>query len=456
MFGVDAIPGFLMLVTALGLIGGLAHWRMTRLKSVWQAAAARLGLRYDGQGPFRTPRLEGVIGDCAVTVSVHSDEAAGTNRTATVVSVHAARIPVTFSASAKSAWTRMTERLLPSGAANLGDADFDRIVRIDGDSTYALAALSPAIRRSLRSFVSQDGCLRGQQLKLVAAGIVAREENLTQIVRAVAALGNGLSLPIDRWPDGLRDRAANDSVLAIRRSSLLTLVRRYPTSPATQQAIEERLEDSEPEIRLMAARHAGERGVPAARTVFDDLGASVSLRAAALQVWGHSAPADDSALKRGLTQALNSRTDELVGAALEVVRSKRPSGLTSEVRGALAADQPYVVAAALRALEATGGPDDVAFVLPYLSASEAEVAVAAVEAIGGIGHVEAVERLLPLTRGLTRSPQLKMTARAAIARIQARTGGQRGQLALVDEGAPAGRLSPIPESGGLSPPSEDE
>lgn len=92
-----------------------------------------------------------------------------------------------------------------------------------------------------------------------------------------------------------------------------------------------------------------------------------------------------------------------------------------------------------------------------LSADEAEVQIAAADALKGIGRREAVEPLLPLTKGLLADDRVKSAARSAVEAIQARLGAQgRGGLAVVDDAPEAGQLSVVATAGELSEALEPE
>jgi HEAT repeat protein len=79
------------------------------------------------------------------------------------------------------------------------------------------------------------------------------------------------------------------------------------------------------------------------------------------------------------------------------------------------------------------------------------VKTAAAAALGLVGSIDAVEPLLPFSRGLLESAELKEAARKAIRGIQERLGdADAGRLSLLGESEQAGALSIAAPSGGIS------
>ena len=89
--------------------------------------------------------------------------------------------------------------------------------------------------------------------------------------------------------------------------------------------------------------------------------------------------------------------------------------------------------------------------LPLLEDEETPVRIAVVESLGRVATIHAVEPILPLTKGLFASGELKDAAKDAIAAIQSRaTSGGQGQLSLSQPGEGEGALSLDEEQGKLS------
>jgi len=93
--------------------------------------------------------------------------------------------------------------------------------------------------------------------------------------------------------------------------------------------------------------------------------------------------------------------------------------------------------------------------LAMLDSDDPPIQIAAAGALEVVGGREAVEPLLPLTKGLLTDVDLKTAARAAVESIQARLGaGGQGGLAVVDAAARAGQLSVVAGEGRLSEATE--
>ena len=444
-----AVLGFVMLfgLVAAGLCTSI--WRRSMLDHAWRTAARRLGLTYRPTGLVRSPRLHGQLGPCSVVVDVanagNSDEIA---HVVTRVTVTAPTIPVGFEVGPQSMWGSMARRFWARAGRPLEDR-FDQRVKVAGHPTYTLAVLEPDVRERLQQLTSLQGQVQRGQLMLTLRGRVRRADRLISVVEFLTALGRDLSVPEQAWPNALRERATEDPSAQIRRRSLETLVDRYPASTDARRAVRDRLGDFAPEVRLVAARHAGEDGIEVLSELFYDPEVEAGVRSEALRSWSARAPKDDPTLRRALAAALTSQSDTMlrVGALILVAREDR--GMRNLVLGALKRGSPAIRSAALTALGAVGDPDDVGFAAEHLDARETDVSVAAVRAVGRLGGLDMVARLRPLTRGLTTPGRVKEAARAAITAIQGRAGGIRGGLALVDDGG--GGLSEV-ASGALSAP----
>ena len=86
-----------------------------------------------------------------------------------------------------------------------------------------------------------------------------------------------------------------------------------------------------------------------------------------------------------------------------------------------------------------------------LTSENEEVQMVAANALAKLGSLDAVESLLPLTEGLTRSPEVKAAARDAVRAIQQRAGSPTGGgLSVVDDVDRAGGLSLPRQEGAVS------
>ena len=438
-FGLGYVCALLVAVLWFGV-----YWRLTALDKGWRDAAKTLGLAYEPRRVFRRPRIKGRIGTNDVLVDI--TDPSGTDHfehVMTRVRVSAPQLPSGFEVGAKSVWSRMAQRLWAKSAST-GDGRFDQQVKIDGDETYALAVLSPAVRERLHRLTTLSGYVHDGDLIVTVRGHIRSASRIVQLVDFLIALAADLSLPEEEWASALRTRAIEDPSAEIRRRSLEALVRGYPDSVPARGAVQNRLIDFVPEIRLLAAQHAGEGGINTASEVFHDAHLDPSLRIRALEVWAELAPRRDEPIGRAIVAALASPVEAMIQAGARVVATRKEEGVRTQVLQVIAKGPPSAHAAALAALGAIADARDLETVTDGLKSKDPDVRVAAAEAMGQLGGRETVEYLLPLTRGLGQPARVKDAARAAVASIQARTGGDRGGLSLVD------RI----ESGGLSIPGE--
>ena len=426
-----------------------AYWRMVALDKGWRAAAERLGLQYEPRTLFGNRRIHGTIDDQLVRVDIVSarshDRGEHVMTRATVRSVG---LPHDFEISANSIWRKMAHRLGARTSA-LGDTWFDRHVNADGDPAYTLAALNPSVRDRLGQLTALNGQIRRGELSLGLQGRIRSADRVVQLVEFLVGLAGDLSIPQRDWPSALRDRATQDPSAEVRLRSLDVLVTAYPDSRETRRAVQDRLSDFVPEIRLAAARHADGAGVPVVSEIFYDPDLSNELRIESLRIWAMLSPRPSPELRRALGVALTSRSDAISRVGASIVESRSERSLRKQVLYALEDGPASVQAAAMAALGVVGDQRDLSVVSARLDAKEPEVRAAAAAAMGRLGNLDAVQRLLPLTRGLGQPGRVKEAARAAVVAIQNRFGGGvRGGLSVVGTDD-AGRLSP-PSDGGQS------
>ena len=445
--------GFIAGLGALSLWLGL-YWRFAALDTAWRAAAKRLGLNHEGRGVFRSPRLSGTIGECRVLVEI-GDAGSGRHleHVVTRVIVGAPGIPLGFYASPQTVWGRMTQRFWKRPVA-VGDGSFERRVRVDGDPTYALAVLNPGVRDRLLQLASLQGQVQQGELELTVRGRVRRADRLVSLVEFLVGLGRSLSVPEPDWPAALCARAIEDPSREVRKRSLEALVSRYPDSPETEVAIRDRLADFAPEVRLLAARHAGEDGLPVVSEVFHDPELTPDVRSDALRAWADLSPRRTGDLRRALAAALLAEGNVLFVTGASIIAQREDRALRPQLVAAYETGSPSVQAASLAALAIVGDHRDVEVAIEGLDSRDADVRAAAAKVLGRWGDRETVPALLPLTKGIGQPTQVKDEARAAIAAIQARTGGDRGQLALIESELEAGRLS-VATTGAVSEPPDD-
>ena len=443
----------------LGLAGALlalsAWLAVFRRRSVldhgWRSAARQLGLTYVPPSFFRSPRLFGRVGGCAVHVDITNPRGSDhLDHVMTRVTVAAPNVPADFSVEPRSFWRRVAPAWWAT-EGRVGERSFDQRVKIDGDPTYALAVLEPDIRERLQQLTSLQGTIQNGELQIVLRGRVRRGPRLVKLVDFLVDLAGALSIDQSDWAAALRERATQDPSAEVRLRSLETLIAHFPDAIETRRAVRDRLGDFIPEIQLVAARHAGREGIAVAAEIFQDHAVTPAVRGRALGTWAALAPRPDRELRYGLRNGRSTDSDTMVRVGALVVANRREQGLRSLVLKALDDGPAAVQSAALAALGTTGNREDLHRVVPFLRARDPDIRVAAVEAAGRLGDRETIEPLMRIARSLTQPNRVKVAARAAVRGIQRRMGGERGGLAVIDERS-AGAVSEAIE-GALSTPS---
>ena len=294
-------------------------------------------------------------------------------------------------------------RLLAGDDFEVGDPDFDRRARIHTRSPTVLrAVLDIETRRRLYQLVNQlHGSVTDGVVHDSLKGTVKEADRIVQHARWIADLAARLSPDEAELPGRLGEIAANDPLLSIRLDALRTLLRHWPDDEETLRVCDR-----------LAHGTADDAVVAEAASV---VGATDRLRAIA-----SGGPSEEA---RGIAlRGLVGRVDDGEVSRLAV----------DALDGGARLD-------AIRVLQRLGRPQDEPHLFPLLDDDSVEVQTAVIEALSALGTLAAVEPLLPLTKGLLRSSDLKDAARSAVAALQERHGrGVAGDVALVDEAGAGG------------------
>jgi hypothetical protein len=328
----------------------------------------------------------------------------------------------------------------PKHDIEIGDGGFDDTFVVQGPLPFVCALLDAPVRRMLREAnVEHKLTIAGGKLR-----IYVREEELSLILGLFRDLGQRFAETGD-VPRRLAQNVEKDPEPGVRLRNLLVLVREYPDSPSTAEALRSALRDARPKVRLQAALESGPEGrgvlLELAEKLEDD---EVSARAVA--AFGGSLPLER--LQPVLAGAQKQRRLETALVCLEALGGL--GGAAVDTLAQVAEKERFdLAAAAARALGATGDPAAEPSLLTALERDSPELQMAAAEALGRVGSAAAV---LPLQEAAERTGALRKAARQAIFEIQARLeGAAPGQLTLATTGtSEAGQLSLAPEAGQLS------
>ena len=354
----------------------------------------------------------------------------------------------------------------PAPEVKIGDPGFDDAFSIEGPALELFALLDADTRRRMRA-VNAAGRLEISPGRIEA--VIPSSEQAYDVLPSLLEIGKRLGTPVD-FQRSLVENVERDSEGGVRLQNLLLLLREFPGSPSTLEALRAACSDRSPATRLRAARELGAEGRDAllelAHSSVDD-----AVSAEALSSLDRELPFERT--KALLENAWSTGRLKTALACVEMLGRGGAAavGLLAEV---LAQQNVELAAAAASSLEATGSPDAEPSLIQALQHEEAEVRVAAARALGHIGSVAAV---LPLQEAAERSRldlELRRATRQAIAEIHSRlqgaspgqlslAGAEMGQLSLAqaEEGQlslatdPAGQLSLSGEPGQLSLPEQE-
>jgi len=380
------------------------------------------------------------------------------------------------------------ERLGARGAApgeiELGDQGFDDVVSVQGSPAVARAVLDAATRRAVAGLVQGsmpvpgrtplrisgelgDGELRllvpeatvlriyntqDQPVELLR-GFLSPEERLPEVLRFALDLASR----VDDTGD-LAARIAANTVEEpdphVRETNLLALIREFPDSPATRQALIDAVQDPDAVVRLQAAiavRHLGELGLDEqlVRLSRDTLrgialggGAEDATSARALEALGTGLSVEEA--RDILREALRTRRMATAAASMGILGALGGEHAVRMLAKVLGVEKDEMAAAAADALARTKDPSAEGALLRALSQGPRSTKVSAARALGRLGTASCVA---PLREAESAGGELRRAARQAIAEIQSRlaeaAGAAPGQLSLAD--GQAGEVSLVEE-----------
>ncbi len=415
-------------VTALVFFGFYqAMKEMQRVRSSWQIAAAKLRL----EASEARLRLDGQRMGHRVEV-----DASGGKNARTSFMVHG--VPQHLLIRAESIATALG-KLVAGEDIECGDELFDGKILVrssSGRNADAQALLSAKVRVAVAEFIAHGGVIEHGYLLLRRNGIVKDPDRLVSTIETMVELA-GLLSERSRMnaAESLADIVKDDSSPKVRFRAIKTLVSAFdPASPYVRHACRiAASSDSSPATRMAAAIALGKEGVPALRKIVES-GAANETRAEALESLCELVTKEEALGIIGT--ALSDSADEVRARAAKTLRGlSAPSlldALTRSARDPSLTDE--WVAWHAEAIANTRRPEAEPALLSLLEKEVPVVRVAAAKGLGRIGSRLAVEKLLPLTQGLTLDGAVKTAARDAIAAIQSRLAGAgAGQLAISED-----------------------
>lgn len=329
----------------------------------------------------------------------------------------------------------MLERMVESvsGAADVGDPDFDEAVAVMGGLAELCAALDPEGRRVVGDAVADGLVVHDGEIRVTVEGSADAADIEPWVSRALD-VGRHLAIAPGHIPGGLLDRMRERSP-SVRRRAFDLLFERYSTHLAFDEALRIAHEDEDFSIRLEAANRAGEAGLTAFRHLVLDPETPDDVREAAferlserfetvrvapiaVEAWGGSIEAQ---ITRWLVRSGGEAAIAPVLAALPGAGDAEAARALDTLRQLSSMHHPGIEAAMIDAL---ARPD---------AASRPLSRLAACEGLALLGQADALEVLLPLTDRPTVPGPLKAAAWRAVNAIRERRGvGPVGGLTVVD------------------------
>ena len=388
----------------------------------------------------------------------------------------------------------------------IGDEQFDRAVSVQGPPALARAVLDADTRRAVAGLVGGSmpvsgrtplriaGELEGGELRILvpevtfyrvrgtddqpaelSRGFLGPEERLPEILRVALDLASRLDEPRD-LAKGIRESTGREPDPRVRRLNLVTLVREFPESPQTREALLAAGSDPDADVRLQAGILLGEQGrerldddrvrrsFEILRSIASVEGAADATRARAVTGLGTGLGVEET--QSILREALRTRRIATAAACLGVLGARGGADAIQAVARVLAVEKDELAAAAAEALARTGDPAAEEPLRKELSDGSPPVRIAVARALGRVGTAASVA---PLMEAESAGGELRRAARQAVAEIQARlgaaagaapgqltlAGGEAGQVSLVGEDTRGQLTLAAPDPGLKDGPSEE-
>ncbi|MFN3200476.1 MAG: hypothetical protein ACE366_18905 [Bradymonadia bacterium] len=445
---------------AFAALTGLRYASARQIKDAHRQAAEKLGMVAQLGRTFETrERIDGVLEGFDVRIeSREGTEKKNSNKKVTCFEVDSGGlIPNTIKFSREGFGTTLG-RIVGRGDLEVGDADFDRAVFIQGPSLILYAVLDAKTRSMLQRHIEEYDLSVGEgRARAESTERVRRAEIIVGQIKSMAVLTERLCVRRrDEIPARLRRNVESDPFHVIRGRCLSMLLEHYPDHDQTALAAEVALQDSEPEVRVLAAEALGAEGLPVLWSLVSDARATDEVRARAFSQWSAQNVAATTQLE-GVLQDLGPHIGKVPLLSAHLFRAclQLPPGDWSTLDALLGRLAPHVASEAAEALAHAvvhiAQPGQCTpTLLAVLSIEHLKTRLIAAEALGRLGDRRALAPLERCTQGLLTDGELKRTARAAMEAIDAREAHvQLGGLSVVDECEREGALS-FDERGKLS------
>jgi HEAT repeat protein len=440
LVAVGVVLANLGMVAAAAFTRHLVHRRWLILKP-WQKAAQAARLDQVGvTGMLHRKRLAGRAGRFTVELTAVRQWKAEHSTRVSISGLPPGltlRLETRATAAAKGRGVREVE---------VGDADFDDLVFVEGAAPLVLALMDAGLRARVRSMLWSDVSVeRGELTAFVASRYEGGSEDpLITVLPTLLEFAARLVRPAD-IVDRLAANARQDPVLGVRVQNLAALAREYPEHPLTAECLRRGLSDPSPDVRLCAAASLGEEGRSVLLELAGGESTDDSCAARAIGALGERLPPERT--RAILVQALRARRLGTASACLAALGRSRSQAALATLAQVLARESGPLAVAAARALGAYGSPEAEVALIAALGHHAQAARVAAAEALGLAGSAGAVEPLRQAEAHHSGDGNFRRAARQAIAAIKSRAGSASpGQLTLAE--GESGRLSLEDDSAG--------
>lgn len=413
-----------------------AKRRSVRTDGVWAEAAQKLGFRLEANRDMR-----GVINGRRVVIDTHSQPPELAYPRLRVEGLDG-KLDV-FRQDPLS----KLGKALGGQDVETGDGLFDESFVVRGDELLARSIFGSSARKAvrdarLRSYTIGDGVLQHLSVKDFTAPV-----QIVDLAHSVVSLAEHHDVPKNLQIERVVEHALNDPLMTMRERNLKYLVDSYP---GTQDStLRKALEDRDWQIRWYAATKLHD--LPTIQNIATTHDVPAGIRLEAVRLAGRIS-SDGDALASALVPWLSEEPE----SANRVAIIEALDGNVSETFRLALVNQmgpPYTereTVACARALSRIEHPDREDLLIGLLESPFDSGCAGAAECLAEVGSRKAVETLLPLTKGLATSGEVKRAARQAVAAIQARlAGAEAGRLTVADVHRGAG-LSFSAEPGALS------
>jgi hypothetical protein len=300
---------------------------------------------------------------------------------------------------------------------------FGSSIYVGGDTETAYALLDDRARKEVLAIVGERGVWIASGAIIWEGGrSAAQADLLVEMTTRMLALAQKLTIERRDIPLRLSQNARGDPSPAMRHQNLVLLIAHHPSAEETLVACRNALNDIDVFVRLLAAKHLGDEGMPALRGIVHAEYAHEEARVLAVQ---HLAKNHPRSAAEVLAKLLWSSSSRVMFASL---------------RGLL-----YLDPALVRRTEIEVRLIDLA------SSSDRSMNVTAVDLLARVGGGRALASLHALAKGMFNDAGVKEAARSAIEAIEARLGAaESGRLSIVDPLEREGALSVATEEGAVS------